>query len=480
MSESTEISAFEHYRQVLARRDAQELATLAQIKRFNECFYGDAEFREGLLADPEKAGELTRERGLDLDPEDIAPFWQNGPMPRLEKEALEGYPLAQLWTDWISELLKFREMIRQGGDSGGLNPAFDAWRRRQMARLGSELGNHADTITHSVFAFELSHGCSMGCWFCGVGAEPLAGVWAYTPENRQLWREILQRSQQLLNGSLQTGFCYWATEPADNPDYLSFIADFHQISGEMPQTTTAAPLKDLAWTRELMDMHRRHPSVPPRFSVLSTPILRRLHETFSPAELFGVELVLQTKGTLVQRAASGRNMEAEPKEEGPLPGTIACVSGFLVNLTQGHIRLISPCQASENWPLGYRVYAEGAFSDAEEFGDFIQQAVAEHMPRQADGLPLLAWRRDLAYEPLPDGFTLENRFKRHTVKGQPFLAEMGKLIAAGRYSAGEVIDRLCQGGADFFGVQASLQDLFDRGRLDDEPAPVEPAQRRAS
>jgi radical SAM family RiPP maturation amino acid epimerase len=479
LPQQTELSAFEHYRQALARRGEKELETLAQIKRFNECLFGDAEFREQLTDNPQGARELARGRGLDLDPEDLAPFWRDGPRPNLKREDLDDFPVARLWADWTGDLLGLRERMRTAGGSAGLNPAFDAWRRRQISRLDSELGNHAASITHSVFAFELSQGCSMGCRFCGVGAEALQGVLAYTPQNRQLWTEVLKKGQELLGGALTTGFCYWATEPTDNPDYLKFIADFHRISGEMPQTTSAAPFKDLAWTRGLLEMHRKHPSVPPRFSVLSTPILRRLHHTFTPRELFGVELVLQTKGSLISRAAAGRNLGAE-QEKDTLPGTIACVSGFLVNLVQRRISLISPCQASERWPLGYRVHAEGGFEDADGFGAFIERAIAEQMPRQPDDLPALAWRSDLTYAPLADGFTLENKFKRHTVNGQPFLASMGELINAGRHDAEEIMDRLCQAGADFFGAQASLRDLFDRGRLDEEPAPPEQEQRRAS
>ena len=46
-------------------------------------------------------------------------------------------------------------------------------------------------------------------------------------------------------------------------------------------------------------------------------------------------------------------------------GTIACVSGFLFNMVERNVRLISPCNASERWPLGYRIYDEGTFTDGE-------------------------------------------------------------------------------------------------------------------
>ena len=68
---------------------------------------------------------------------------------------------------------------------------------------------------------------------------------ALRAENARLWRAILDHWVDLFGTAAQTGFCYWATDPADNPDYPRFIEDYHAATGNLPQTTTAAPLRDL-------------------------------------------------------------------------------------------------------------------------------------------------------------------------------------------------------------------------------------------
>jgi len=31
------------------------------------------------------------------------------------------------------------------------------------------------------------------------------------------------------------GFCYWGTDPMDNPDYEKFCLDFHEVLGIFPK-----------------------------------------------------------------------------------------------------------------------------------------------------------------------------------------------------------------------------------------------------
>src|SRR6266516_439208 len=48
--------------------------------------------------------------------------------------------------------------------------------------------DRADQIVHAPVAFELSKGCTVGCWFCGVAATKFEHTWRYTDENGRLWR----------------------------------------------------------------------------------------------------------------------------------------------------------------------------------------------------------------------------------------------------------------------------------------------------
>jgi radical SAM family RiPP maturation amino acid epimerase len=335
---------------------------------------------------------------------------------------------------------------------------------------------------HTLFAFELTKGCSVGCWFCGFSAEKLQGVFPYTPQNASLWRDLLQTGVDLFGPAMQCGACYWATEPADNPDYLRFVGDFRKITGVMPQTTTAVPLRDVAWTREVLRFQRESLSVPARFSILSTNILRRVHEAFSAEDLLHVELLHQHQDSVCVKAKAGRarqgrkpvmrsgDSEKFPKNRIAVHPhqTIACVSGFLINMVDRSIRLISPCRASDRWPLGYRVHAEGHFADAREFRDFIERSIEEHMPEHVAGDDIVAFRDDLAYSPLPDGFSLTNQSVTHKFTGQPFLVRLGSLIEQGEKTAGEIIGALLQEEVDILAATGAIQDLFDKGLLDEE------------
>ena len=108
----------------------------------------------------------------------------------------------------------------------------------------------------------------------------------------------------------------------------------------LPQTTTAAPLKDQALTRRVLELFKRYGGVTNRFSVLSTNHLNQIHAAFSPEDLMGVELILQGKEAPTAKAFTGRararkeKLKAANKDDAialpeGYPTTIACVSGFL-------------------------------------------------------------------------------------------------------------------------------------------------------
>jgi radical SAM family RiPP maturation amino acid epimerase len=353
----------------------------------------------------------------------------------------------------------------------------------------------------------LSKGCSIGCSFCAFAAEKLQGVFAHTPENASLWREILETALDLFGPAVLTAICYWATEPSDNPDYLRFLKDFCDLTGIVPQTTTAAPLKNLDWTRELLQLRKENPSTPDRFSILSTVMLGRVHEAFSAEELLCVELVQQQPSAMIPKARSGRARLSKrwlPKAppalnesrsgpaaqpcEGPNPSqgcssgqsdapraavirssrTISCLSGYLVSMMDRTIQLVSPCAATDRWPLGYRVHAQGRFANASDFRKFIERSIAECMDDHLGGDEPLAFRRDLTYAPLPGGFSLTNDYFAHKVTDAPLMARLGEMVGKGNMTAGEVMDALLREGGDLLEVTGAIKGLFDKGLLDDE------------
>lgn len=462
---------------ITARRSPEELRTIAHIKRFMECVTGDPDFQKALKERPQESVSIAAERGLDIDPGQIHPSWGANGRKEMTDEEIKNLPLAKLWSEWIGDLLKFRDMMRDDGRSSEADPRFNAWRSRQINRNVSEQGGTSDAIVHSILSFELSKGCSVGCWFCGLSAETFQGAYRYTPENARLWRDVLEVCVNKFGLAAQTGFCYWATEPTDNPDYLEFIKDYQAITGALPQTTSAAPLKDPSWTRKLIRLHRELPGVSSRFSITSLKMLRDLHATFTPEELVRNELILQHKESTLTKARSGRIVERE--KSGTRVGkahkitqdtsSIACVSGFLVNMFDRSVRLVSPCRASDRWPHGYRVYAEGVFNSAQEFADFIDHTIERCMPDRVAGNATVAFRDDLDYSRTREGFTVSTNHRTYTLTGGPFVGIMGDLIHRGDLKASDVLEAVIDSGADLFAAAATLQDIFEKGLLNEDP-----------
>ncbi len=403
------IPSVEFYQRMPDRRTSDELKTIAHIKRFLEILTGDRKFREQLKGNPDKADELVRSKGLTID----LPRFSCKFKPVLLYDGKDPeFPLAMLWREWIEDLLKFRSMLREDGYSDTTDPRFNAWRKRQVERTNSEMGMlRGDAITHPIFSFELSKGCSVGCWFCGLGARSFKGHFERTPKNVSLWRDILNTTVELFGSAVQTSFCYWATEPFDNPNYLDFLQDYKDIVGVLPQTTSAVPTRDLVWTRRLMGMIKTGNALPSRFSILNSKVLKELHRIFSPEDLMRYELLMQLKESSYGKARAGKTynkLNSENCADGglqvnPLVSSIACVSGYLVSMMDRTIKLVSPCQATDQWPEGFRIHDQGTFSDAKEFGDFIKDSISKHMPAS---LPLdkpVSFRKDLFYEHLDDG-----------------------------------------------------------------------------
>ena len=470
------IAASAYYQSIFASRRSEELAAIAQTKRFVERLTADDTFADKLRNKLLDADQLRVEYGIDIDPQQLLPLWQE----QSAEIHADAWPLVDSFRRFQGDLRVYRMLSRSQGDTSLSCPRFHAWRSRQIARCASEFPNTADAITFSVAAFELSQGCSLGCWFCGVSAEKYVGHFPYTTENAALWHGVVKVIQTLFGSASHTGFCYWATDPCDNPDYAKFIAAYHEVTGQLPQTTTAAPFKNPALTQEILRLFAEHRSAPCRFSVLSLRVLQQLHQQFSALDLLGVELICQNKESSTVMAAAGRAIERQqrlregnrPREIGKLTeehATIACVSGFLVNMMTRTVQLVTPVRADQQWPNGFRVLDERQFVSADNFNDICREMIERHMPESLPAEGALAFRPDLIFAPLPDGdrngFHLRNPWAEHKIMGLPFMRDLGQLIARGRHNATQLSGLLSRDGVDALQVSATLQYLFDGGFL---------------
>lgn len=449
------------------------------VKRFVERWLADATLRRDLeSAAPDAASRL----GLPLDPAELRVLWDEGSRERLRRHFYDGEPLAlsPAVSDYLRALKERFDRIDQvRTESVPADRRFATWRARQIARLDTEFEPRRQRATaHPVFACELSDGCSVGCWFCGVDAGRFGGHLAYSDEHAELFRACMAAFGDLCGRrSARHGFLYWASDPFDNPDYERYCAEFRSILGAAPHTTTALAARELERARRFIDEFRE-PDAPGhiRFSLLTLRQLDAIHAAFSPEDLADVELVPQNKGSLLEISTSGRARGRAPSGREPgsdRPGqTIACVSGFLVNLVRREIRLVTPCGAGSRWPLGYAVLGQATFDGAADFRLALGSLVTEHMHERHPEDRILAFRRDLACDVDGRRIVLTAAYGRVTFERNALLPELAKLVARAELRPAEAAAALHERyGVDRDVVDEWIDLLFRHGLLDEEPRP---------
>ena len=465
-----------------------DIRTVADLKRLKERHDGDSGFRAGVSSATADRSSLLADLGIGLSVSDLEHIWIDSAPSAITPElkaAMVNDPLLKLWSGWNENSnQKFHNLAKQWSIFN--NQPLTAWRSRWMQRFTSESTTEG-LIINPLFSFELSKGCTVGCWFCGLAAEKFDGFFAYMPKNVALWRDILQVSRDFAGTGVKSALCYHGTEPFDNPGYLNFLRDFQDVIGALPQTTTAIPLQNIEKTREMLYMRESCLMLPDRFSVLSLNVLKKIHRTFTPFELRYVDLVLHNSGALAQKTNCGRAQqrpeklkranrlarEIDPDGGASDPNSIECLCGYLVNMVAGTIQLVSPCRASARWPNGYRVHVTGSFSNGEEFKAFLEKSVQKHMPENMDWGDKIAFRPGLAYDRVGEGFTLTSRRIRNALKGKPWHGELGDIISQGSGTAGEAITNIAAGGVALPDVIAAVQKLFNKGLLADITDEVE-------
>lgn len=364
----------------------------AEVKRFLDRYRGDPQFRSeaehGLCSVPREWVEIAASLSRC--------WWQ----PSLSTDGCHSSdPQVSRYLEWRADQWELLRESQEGAPAG--NRAYRDWRARQIGRLATQTAfPQWDLLAHRPFAIELTRGCSVGCEYCGLAAGPLSGRFAYTSDNRRLFTAVLDVLDDFFGPGTQYGMLYWATEPLDNPDYEAFLQAFFERFGVTPPTTTAAWQRDIPRTKRLLQRSRTCHSPGDRLSINS---LRQFHlclGELSAAELESVDLVLQYAQADVVYCASGRGATVSPTS--PIK-TFCCVTGFLINLVERSVALISPCPASRQWPLGYAVYRRGHFESGEELAAFVGECEQEIMNDPLRDDLVLSLRGDLTAEDTPEG-----------------------------------------------------------------------------
>ena len=329
-----------------------------EIKRFVDAWCCDPEFDSRFREDPASAVE---ELGIDLDPEELGHLISSGQVELLMDPLRDGAPatvgdLATSWRRYAVE--RYRAVGREREERSPTCPSLANWRWQQIARLKYELpSTSAGQIRHIPFAMELTRGCSGRCWFCGISAEPLTGVFERTQENIDLFRGLIGHLRNVFGvAAASDGILYWATDPIDHPQYEAFVDDFAGIVGVAPSTVTALAGRNPDRAASILETLSRYPARPHRFSLLSPKDYRTIIDRFGPDELASVELLPQFRKDLSLKFAAGRARARMIREGGdtnpPRAGTIACLSGLLFDMVGRTIRIVTPCPSSDRCPDG--------------------------------------------------------------------------------------------------------------------------------
>lgn len=240
-------------------------------------------------------------------------------------------------------------------------------RRARVERRELIIQEH---VRYFPIVFELSDGCREQCLFCGLAAPPHKGDFLATPENRELWCEVLAASREIVGDIVGEGGCYFATEPLDNPDYEQLLADFYNCTGRYPQTTTVLAARHPARIRSLMGQmgRERMRLAALRFSVRSLAEFHRIMAEYTPEELADVELIMNNveSGTAYSDSGRARGLDLPPGKR-RLCYSISCVAGFRVNMARRSVAFMEPELPGDAYPAGVRIHAEKSFADAREY-----------------------------------------------------------------------------------------------------------------
>ncbi len=429
--------------------DAAYIRQVAEVKRAVELWSMDPGFAPRFREDPAAA---LAEQGLSVDVLSVQILTSNELATKYNAGDREKIPLAaRRYHAFIREKRADRDRMARE-ECVPTHPAFRAWRGRQLNRCWAELGTRNEALIHVPLTFELDLGCSVGCPFCGIAAPRLEKVARYDDETRALWRGILEYTKETIGPAAGSGTCYYATEPFDNPDYEKFTEDFFEVFGVVPQITTAAamrrPERTRAYLEKTMPKYRRiH-----RFSVLSLDIMRRIFDYFTMEELLFIELLPQfPEAPFCRFANAGRARSGElktaPESEG---GTICCLSGFVVNLAERSIRMITPCGASVEHPTGEQIIARETFADLADFRRVLDGMMGRYMAAEFPKAQPLFLRPGLSFEATEEGIAFSRPgTMRLKFRGQDDLP-------ARLYQ--EVLEKLREGGKSALDIAGELLD----------------------
>lgn len=320
-------------------------------------------------------------------------------------------------------------------------------------------------IRYFPICFELNRGCRVQCDFCGLAAKKYEGCFAYTEENRRLWRNILRISRAVIGDIMDTAICYFATEPLDNPDYERFMLDQNELCGGFSQMTTAVPELYPERIRRYMAMlgeDRLKNNAPIRFSIRNIRQFQRIMQLYRPEELAWIELLPNNPESLFSYSDSGRAMEKKSEARKRSVYSISCISGLRVNVPEMTVEFIEPELPDEEFPLGLCVRERRSFHDEESY----RQAILELINKYALGdMPkdrLLCLNKNIGFEQGERTLHFKGDENEYRMDRSPILdAAISGIMEGGSFA--QICQRSALNPDDAERLWLSLNNLYIRG-----------------
>jgi radical SAM family RiPP maturation amino acid epimerase len=445
----------------------QELSLYSRIKRFLEKFRTDKSYRSDII---NNINNLALSE-FNFDPNLIRPLWDNECTLNFS-DVSKFFPLAyKYYYNGFDAIINKLKAKSKYNIYNSLNKSYLAWRERQINRLNAQLPRHiTDSISHSFLCLELSTGCSVGCWFCGLSASDLEKTYTYE-DNVDEWRQTLKMLVEIFGSdTFSSAFCYSATDPFDNPDYELFCDDYFYETGYFPRTTTALAHTNTKRTRQLLQKSTRKGCLNNRLSILSLRQLEIIHQEFTPEELAFVELIPQNREANTIKSISGRAMNHSfnvMQSEVIQTDTIFCVSGFLLNMLEKSIKLVSPCPASQQWPNGYIVFDQAIFKSTNNLKEIIFSMISRFMYKNIQPNTKYTLRPDIFYHELSNSFTLSTPYSHFIYEGKSEFNCIVTLLKGRQMSLQELVTIGKAMGHEVSTIEQLMEELFRYGLLKD-------------
>ena len=149
-------------------------------------------------------------------------------------------------------------------------------------------------------------------------------------------------------------------------------------------------------------------------------------------------------------------------------GSIACISGFLINIFEKTVMLSSPCYTTPLYRYGFRVFDRDTYEDAADLERVLLEMVERNMVESIyDEMPM-AFRDDILHFPIEGGFKLVTPNLVQEFVGNTIFGPLGEMLAKGDQTYQQLTNALVDDhGFSPLTVAAIIDGLFSKGLLDE-------------